>query len=125
MEWFEIAKGFIASNVIAIFGSVGIAFGLGYLLKKVDLVGKLLDRGLDRIELDLDKPEDRELMRAFIKWAEIKVPDHGMGAAKSKLVIDRIVKLYPRMDKHRDKMQRVIDAIVVEINDTLKARAKK
>ena len=99
------------------------ALGLAYkVLPK--LVARQLGKGIDRV-LNSTLPEDRELVLAFVKWAEKKMPDHGLGVKRYELVEAQLLALFPQMAKFREQLRRLVEEMVWQMDDELKKELTK
>ena len=107
---------------------IGIAIGagsvlvLGLLARIVpNLVSKHFSKYLDKA-LDVEKPEDKELVLALVKWAEIKFPDRGKGQERFKLAAEKLVGLLPFLKGKEAKIAQMIEEAVWRMDEELKKR---
>lgn len=124
MEMLLALKAFLAAKAGIVAGSAVLGMGLMFLPKMINgwidrKVGGFLDGQL----LSLDNPDDQRFAFELIRWVEKKVPDAGKGKEKADLAAGMIVRIFPPLKKHKEKLSNIIESAVYKLNEELKERS--
>lgn len=67
--------------------------------------------------LDIKNPVDRALILAWVRWAEAKLPDEGLGADRKKLVTAFLRRLFPATlaDVLSDSIEEAVKTMDIEL----------